>query len=81
MSERSPPAVPQNWLLAAGVLFAVWLAYSFVVIQEILLGALPLVAFAALYLGWRFLVAVEAIADGLQRIADQKERDGERTGR
>ncbi|SFS13149.1 hypothetical protein SAMN05216559_4209 [Halomicrobium zhouii] len=77
MSEWSPPTVPRSWLLVAGVLFVLWLAYAVVIVQQILLGSLPLIAFATLYVGWRFLVAFEAIADGLQRIADQQEHDRE----
>lgn len=41
--------------------------------QQIQFGVLVGVVVVFLYLGWRFLRAVEAIADALQRMA--KERD------
>jgi hypothetical protein len=40
-----------------------------------LLVVVPGLLAAALYLAWRFLVAVEAIADALQRIADRREQN------
>jgi hypothetical protein len=55
-----------------------WLLYSLIIIQQILLGLLPGFVFLGGYVAWRFLSAFEAIADGLQRIADQQERDREK---
>lgn len=75
MSHWSPPSVPRPWLAAAGVLYALVLAYSLLVAQQLLLGLLFGVVPVSVYLLWRFLVTVEAIADALQRIARQLERE------
>ena len=75
MSAWSPPTLPRSWLLLSVVPFVAWLAYSLVIIEQLLLGVLPLFAFVAFYLGWRFLAAFEAIADAQQRLADHHERD------
>ena len=76
MSDWSPPSIPREWLAGIAVLYAVLLAYSLVVVQEVLLfGLFPGMALASLYLLWRFLVAVEAIADALQRIAHEREKE------
>jgi predicted tellurium resistance membrane protein TerC len=75
MSGWSPPSVPRNWLLAVGVAYALVFAYGLLVLQQLLLVLFPAVLAASVYLVWRLLVAVEAIADALQRIADQQERD------
>lgn len=69
MSHWSPPSLPRPWLAATGVLYALVLAYSLLVIQQLLVGVLFGLVPVSLYLLWRFLAAVEAIADALQRIA------------
>jgi membrane protein implicated in regulation of membrane protease activity len=76
MSNWSPPSVPRNWLVVIGAGYALLVAYSLLVVQQVLLGVVvPAVLFVSVYLTWRFLAAVEAIADALQRIAEQRERD------
>ena len=75
MSNWSPPAVRQLWLAVFVVGYLLVLAYSVVIAQRILLGIWIGVLCGALYLGWRFLAAIEAIADALQRIARQRETE------
>jgi hypothetical protein len=75
MSGWSPPA-PSNALVAgAGVVLLSWLAYAILIQGAILIGLLPGTLVVAAYVLWRFLVALEAIADGVHRIADQREGD------
>ena len=76
MSDWSPPSIPREWLAVVTVLYLLVLGYSLVVAQEVLvLGLFPGMALVSLYLLWRFLVAIEAIADALQRIARQREEE------
>ncbi|RBI62145.1 hypothetical protein DMJ13_09675 [halophilic archaeon] len=51
------------------------LAYSFFASQQPLRGIRLGITIVVIYLLWRFLVAVEAIADALQRFARQREQD------
>jgi hypothetical protein len=74
MSGWSPPSIPREWLAVVAVAYLLLLGYSLIVVQEVLvLGLFPGMALVSLYLLWRFLVAIEAIADALQRIARQRE--------
>jgi hypothetical protein len=57
-----------------GVLLLVVLLYALLVAQTVLLGLFPMVAVGAAYLAWRLLLAIEAIADALQRLAAARER-------
>lgn len=75
MAGYSPPSIPSRWFGGSVLLFAVLLGYSLFVVQTPLLVLFPAVLAGFLYVGWRFLLAVEAIADALQRIVDQRERD------
>ena len=76
MSDWSPPSVPRHWLIGIGVLYVLLAVYSVLVVQQILLGVVvPGMVIVSVYITGRFLVAVEAIADALQRIADQREED------
>ncbi|MFC7134872.1 MULTISPECIES: hypothetical protein [Salinibaculum] len=76
MSGWSPPSIPRQWLVIIGVLYVPLLAYSLVVVQEVVVvGLFPAFILVSLYLLWRFLSAVEAIADALQRIARQREQE------
>ena len=74
MSHWSPPSVPRSWLVGIAVVYLLVLAYSVIIAGQILLGVMVGVLFGMLYIGWRFIAAVEAIADGLQRIAHQHEK-------
>lgn len=75
MSEWSPPAISRPWLVAIGLGYALVLAYSIVIVHQILLGIFLGFLIASLYLLWRFIAAFEAIADAQQRIARQRERE------
>jgi len=75
MSEWSPPTVRRSWLVVFGAGYFLVLAYSVVIAGQILFGIWIGVFCGVVYLGWRFLAAVEAIADALQRIARQREAD------
>ena len=72
MSEWSPPTLSRGQLAGIIVAFLAVSAYSFVIAQQLFLVVVPAAALLAVYLTWRFVVAVEAIADALQRIADHK---------
>jgi cytochrome c-type biogenesis protein CcmH/NrfG len=74
MATWSPPSLPQRWLVAAAVLFVFLFGYSVLVIGQVLLGILPGIVLAVLYVSWRLLAAVEAIAEAQQRSADARER-------
>jgi hypothetical protein len=75
MANWSPPSLPRKWLAAAAALYVLLLAYSVLVLGQLLLGVLPGLLFVSLYVLWRFLAAVEAIADAQQRLADRRERE------
>jgi hypothetical protein len=72
MSEWSPPTLSRGQLAGISVALLAVSAYSLVIVQQLLLVVVPAAALLAVYLTWRFIVAVEAIADALQRIADHK---------
>ena len=75
MVEQSRSPLSHPWLIAICICYLPVLAYTVVIVGQILLGVLIGAVLGGVYLGWRFLVAVEAIADALQRIADQREGD------
>jgi hypothetical protein len=52
------------------VLYALILVYSIVIAGQLLLGVLPGLILLVIYLLWRLVVAVEAIADAQQRMVD-----------
>ena len=76
MSEYARPSVPRGWLVGIAVLYVVVLGYSLVLAQSLLIpvsfGAVILTV-AVAWFAWRFLTAVESIADSLQRIARERE--------
>jgi len=70
MSDWSPPTLSRGQLAGIiGGLLAV-AAYSLVIAQQLLLVMVPATAVVVGYLAWRFVAAIEAIADAIQRIAD-----------
>ena len=73
MAGWSPPSIPREWLFGIGFLYVAFLAYAVLIAQQILLGVLVGLVIVSLYLGWRFLRAVEAIAEALQRLASERE--------
>jgi predicted tellurium resistance membrane protein TerC len=70
MADWSPPTVPRAWLVTAVVLYAVVIAYGVLIAGQFLLTVFPGLLVVGLYLLWRFVVAVEAIADAQQRLAN-----------
>lgn len=75
MSGWSPNPVPRKWLLGLSIAAALVVVYAVVVLQRIRFVLLAgLVLFVGYFL-WRFVRAVEAIADALQRIADDRVND------
>jgi len=75
MSGWTPPSIPRVWLATLGVLSVAILAFSVFIEGALLLGLIPIFALVSVYLLWRFLRAAEAIADALQRIARERERE------
>ncbi|MFB6201794.1 MAG: hypothetical protein ABEI98_07270 [Halorhabdus sp.] len=76
MSDWSPTSIPRKWAVISGVVYVILLAYALIITQQLFLFAVfPAMFFVSVYFLWRFLVAVEAIADALQRIADYREED------
>jgi hypothetical protein len=74
MSGWSPPSPSRRTVAAIATGYVLIAAYSLVITAQLLLGViLPGVVLLGSYLLWRFLRAVEAIADALQRIADARE--------
>ena len=74
MANWSSPALSRSWLATIVVLYALILVYSIVIAGRLLLGVLPGLILLVIYLLWRLVIAVEAIADAQQRIANH---DGE----
>ena len=79
MADRSPPSPPSSIVVVFLCCWLLWLLYALLVMQAVLLGLLPGLLAAAGYVAWRLLVAVESIADSLQRLAEEREHgdDGE----
>jgi hypothetical protein len=76
MTEWSPPSIPRPVLAALVLAYLALLGYGLIVVQQVLLfGVLPAIALVTAYVLWRFLVVFEAIADALQRIAAERERE------
>lgn len=75
MSERTRPRLSLPVVIGLSICYLLVLAYSVVIAGQILLGVLIGAVFGVVYLGWRFLAAVEAIADALQRLARQRENE------
>lgn len=74
MADSSPPPIPRSWAATIIVLYVLFLLYSILLAGSPLLGLLPALIIIPLYLLWRFLVAIEAIADAQQRIAHQQDQ-------
>ena len=73
MPGWSPPSIPRSWTATIIVLYILFLLYSVLIAVQPLLGLLPALTIIPLYLLWRLLIAVEAIADAQQRIAHQQD--------
>ena len=53
-------------LVAIGVLSLAWILYSVLIIQRLLAGVGVVIPLVVLYLLWRFVRAVERIADAVE---------------
>lgn len=73
MSDWSPPTIPLRVLPVIVALYAAVVLYAVIVVQRLLLAALVGLLFATAYVAYRLLMAVEAIADAQQRMADREE--------
>ncbi|MFC6615967.1 hypothetical protein ACFQAS_15375 [Halopenitus salinus] len=69
MAHWSSPALSRSWLGTIVVLYALILAYAIVIVGQLVLGVLPGLVLIVIYLFWRLVVAIEAIADAQQRMA------------
>ena len=74
MADSSPPSIPRSWAATIIVLYVLFLLYSILLAAQPLLGLLPALIIIPLYLLWRLLVAIEAIADAQQRIAHKQDQ-------
>ncbi|SDY40325.1 hypothetical protein [Halopenitus persicus] len=74
MSDRSPPPNSRRWLPVIALLSVLIIGYALIIAGQILLGLIPVLGLVLLYLVWRFVVAVEEIADAHQRLAAHQER-------
>mgnify|MGYP000026359493 CR=1 FL=1 len=74
MSARSRPTPSRTALVGFTIASVLILAYALLIVQQLLLGIVPIVLVGLGYLVWRVVVALEAIADAAQRIADERER-------
>lgn len=75
MSGWSPPKPSNGQTVGVVFVVVVIIAYSTIIAQQLLLGLFPALFVLALYFAWRFLRAVEACADALQRIADNHQSE------
>lgn len=73
MSGWSPPRLPRSWLVGLAVGYLLFVSYAVIIAQQFLFAVVLGIALVSTYLLWRFIRAVEAIADALQRIADSRD--------
>ena len=67
---------PASRTIVAGLaVWLLWLAYSLLVLQNVLFGVVPGLLVVVGYFAWRLLLAVEELADGVRRLADAQESD------
>ena len=75
VTAYSPPSLSRLWQAVIGLFLVLLIGYALIIVHQPILGTFPVILLGFLYLGWRFLVATEAIADALQRLAHQRERE------
>jgi hypothetical protein len=76
MSEWSPPSVPRELVFVVLLGYVLLASYGLVIVGQLLLfGVLPGILLVTVYFFWKVLALVEAIADALQRIANQLEQE------
>ena len=56
----------EQFLVVIGVLSLVWILYSVLIVQRLLAGVGVVIPLVVLYLVWRFVRAVERIADAVE---------------
>lgn len=75
MPGWSPPTLSKKQITGIVLVIVTSIAYSVAIASQLLLALGPTILILLLYLLWRFIRAVEAIADASQRVADAKEVD------
>lgn len=75
MDSDGPPRPSPRVVAAVGIACLAWLVYAILAMGNLLVGLFPVVVALVCYAGWRFLLAVEAMGDGLQRLAAARERE------
>lgn len=75
MDRPTPPQPSPRIVAFVGVVCLAILVYATLALGNPLVGVFPTVVALVCYGGWRFLLAVEAMADGLQRLAAARERE------
>jgi preprotein translocase subunit SecF len=73
MAGWSPPSVSRQVATVIALLYAAFLVYMLVVVQQLLLALFVGVALGTVYFAYRLLLAFEAIADAQQRLAAARE--------
>jgi len=75
MSSWSPPSVSRSFLLGTCIVYILVVSYAVIIAQEVVFGFWFGLLLVFLYFAYRFVAAVEAIADALQRIAYQRDSE------
>jgi len=75
MAGWSPPSPSQRVVAGVAIAYAVVLADMILIWGTILLGVVVGLVLVVAYFLWRLLVAVEAVADGVHRIAAERDRN------
>lgn len=75
MARTSPPRPTPRTVALLGALSLAFLVYAVLAMGNPLVGLFSAAVLVAAYATWRFLLAVEAMGDGLQRIADVREAE------
>ena len=75
VKQSSPPRPSSQVVAIIGVFCLAFLVYAVLAIGNPLIGLFPVFAAIVFYFWWRFLLAFESIADSLQRLATERERE------
>lgn len=74
MSGWSPPSLSREWRIGIALFYVFLFVYFLIFLQRLLTGIFVGSLIGLCYIVWRFLIATEAIADALHRIAHQREQ-------
>ncbi|WP_430503863.1 hypothetical protein [Haloparvum sp. PAK95] len=77
MAEWTPPTMQPTTKIGIGALVLLLTAYAILIAGQLLLVVQVIAMGATVYVAWRALLAVEAIAEAQQRIAAAEERNEE----